>query len=494
MKKIFTLIMAAILGLLLFTACKKEELVVVNEPLELDENSPQYQEYMIERAINLIELFRFDKLGNTIDRIKDPAKKAEILAMLDEYRTRAKNEAWYYVTPENDTLYFFPPVEGSRLEAKNSLINFTPIFIQFAWQKQIVNVKGILHGMGIFPNLEDFSVINCLATGVKDVDQMPNLKSFSWTFLADYLPYFYPDLVLEPFPFEADFSKNTKLENLILEYADISKLKFPATRLKTFSLSTGIINENDALDGLSANNAGISAVAAKKDMALKAKNIDSLNLSAALTSLDISESNILKLEVNGVGKLNLNNGLKKLMVNAKDLKEKPNYPENLQELKLTQYAVNDIDFSSLTGLKSFTFDGSPFAQPGLKLPPNLEYINYFITTVDKMDLSHLTSLKTFVSYITTYNNGEVKLPASVETIDTYHLNFKGTFDISHLTNLKSIKMYMGENSKDMTTLILPVNLREETLKDPGNTIDGLYRSVTVVNKPAWFDNYVRYVD
>lgn len=503
MKKLFTFIITVTLGLSLFTACKKEELVVVNEPLELDENSPQYQEYMIERAINLIELFRFDKLGNTIDRIKDPAKKAEILAMLDEYRNRARNEAWYYVTPESDTLYFFPPVEGSRLEAKNSFINFTPLFLQFPWQKQIVNVKGILHGMGIFPNLEEFGATNCLATGIKDVDQMPNLKSFSWTFLADYLPYFFPDLVLEPFPFEVDFSNNDKLENLILEYADISKLKFPATKLKTFSLSTGIINENDVLEGLSANNVGIVAASAKSDMVLKAKNIDSLNISTTLASFDISESNILKLEARaGIKKLKLNSGLKKLILDGRDLTESPSFPVGLEELILDSYTLQGSDLRSFSDLKYVSLNSggglNKIDLDGWKLPQNMQRLSLsgsFDGTFDFSSFSGLSearfdNLRDGQSVI----NTTMTFPPNVQSLWCTG-SISGKVDLSQITNLK--QFYFSEYQPFLgdwgpLELILPVNITEDQVAqwNYGNPVIYARNSTLIVNAPEWMNKYI----
>lgn len=502
MKKIFTFIITVILGLSLFTACKKQELVVVNEPLELDENSPEYQEYMIERAINLIELFRFDKLGNTIDRIKDPVKKAEILAMLDEYRTRAKNEAWYYVTPENDTLYFFPPVEGSRLEAKNSLINFTPIFLQFPWQKQIVNVKGILHGMGIFPNLEEFGAVNCLATGIKDVDQMPNLKSFSWIFMADYLPYFFPDLVLEPFPFEADFSKNTKLENLTLEYADISKLKFPAAKLKVFSLNMGIINENDALEGLSANNVGLDAVSAKSDMVLKAKNIDSLKIGTVLASFDISESNILKLEAAGIKKLKLNSGLKKLILDGRDVTESPSFPVGLEELVLNSYILSGADLRSYSDLKYVSLNSggglNKIDLDGWKLPQNINRLSLegsFDGTFNFSSLSDLSEVR-----LDNIRDGQsainttITFPSGVQSLWCTG-SISGKVDLSQITNLN--RFYFSEYQPFLgdwapLELTLPANITEDQVVqwNYGNPVIYARNSTLIVNAPEWMNKYI----
>jgi hypothetical protein len=88
-----TITLISLLALSTFQACSKEELITINDPLELDENSVQFQKYMEERAIQLIKEYRFDQLGNTIDRIKDPEAKARVVALLTEYRDRAFNEA-----------------------------------------------------------------------------------------------------------------------------------------------------------------------------------------------------------------------------------------------------------------------------------------------------------------------------------------------------------------------------------------------------------------
>ncbi|MFA7493971.1 MAG: hypothetical protein WCZ43_10720, partial [Proteiniphilum sp.] len=143
--------------LLGFQACTKQELITVNEPVELDENSIQYQQYMVERATELIKAYRFDQLGNTIDRIKDSEAKARVTALLTEYRDRAFNEALYYATPSGDTIFFFPPGIDSRLEAKR-------LYISNLYQKAVVNEIGVLHGFKNFPAVETVDMGNSLAT------------------------------------------------------------------------------------------------------------------------------------------------------------------------------------------------------------------------------------------------------------------------------------------------------------------------------------------
>src|SRR5690606_22943195 len=144
MKKIFTVGIISLLALSSFQACTKEELITINDPLELDENSVQFQQYMEERAVQLIKKYRFDQLGNTIDRIKDPVVRERVIALLTEYRDRAFNEALYYAKPNGDTIFFFPPNIDNRFETKRLLISNL-------YQKAVVNEIGVLHGFKNFP-------------------------------------------------------------------------------------------------------------------------------------------------------------------------------------------------------------------------------------------------------------------------------------------------------------------------------------------------------
>ena len=226
MKKIFTIGIISLLALSSFQACTKEELVTINNPLELDENSIQYQQYMEERAIQLIKEYRFDRLGNTIDRIKDPVARERVLALLAEYRNRAFNEALYYAKPNKDTIFFFPPNIDSRLEAKR-------LYISNLYQKAVVNEIGVLHGFKNFPNVETVDIGNSLATGIKDLNGLPELKTFNWTFEPYYFREFYPDVELAPRPLDFDFSQNHKLETVNISYVDLNNLKFHATKIKS---------------------------------------------------------------------------------------------------------------------------------------------------------------------------------------------------------------------------------------------------------------------
>ncbi|MGC4233548.1 MAG: hypothetical protein QM594_11265 [Niabella sp.] len=316
MKKIF--ILSTICSFLFLQSCTKEELVTVNEPLELDENSKQFQTYLAERAINFIKLYRFDKLGNTIDRITDPTIREEVTALYKEYRKRASEEALFYVTPANDTLYFIPSISG-RPEAQTALsINFTPIIFDAQNQRNLINTKGTLQGFAIFPNMESVGFMNPLATGLKDMDKMPKLKVFSIDKMLDFMEAAYPNEdVRTPTKLEADFSKNSNLERLTLNYTDISNVKFPAHKLTDyFDVTYGIVNNS------------LSNVNANKMILRYSSSADpDLVLSGSINQLELTD-------ISGVKKLNLKN--------VKDLQLISLKLRDIEELTLPDGITNEI--------------------------------------------------------------------------------------------------------------------------------------------------------
>lgn len=504
MKNILIISIASILTLFIFRACAKEELVVINEPLELDEDSPQYQQYMEERAINLIKLYRFDKLGNTIDRIKDPVVKERVTAMYNEYRNKAFKEAFYFVTPANDSLFFFPATTEKPSEVKFFRINFVPNFWDLNKQSSTLNVRGVLHGLQNYPNTEDLYFTNPLATGLKGLEGMPELKTFTWTVTPSELASRHPDEEIYPVPLEADFSSNYKLESLSFEYIDPANLTFPKHKLKSFTLRSALINTNDNLENLFANQVLISGTSDKESLIFNAKGIDSLQLMAnGLKSLDISNSTLLKLtsvivqSEQNLESVKLNEGLKKLSIRAINLKEKPTFPTSLEDLRLEYYNFDDIDFSSLQNLKRFSISGSEsgFEKPGLKLPSNLEYMDFDIIAIHDVHLSDANKLKTLRMYISTVTGNSIELPAGLEKIDISHSEFKTPveMDLSQLDNIKFLRLGMTGISK----LILPVNLSEDAVKAGGYVNQGgitLSKETIIINKPAWFDQYVNYTD
>lgn len=542
MKKTITIAIVSLLVLSGFQACTKEELITINEPLELDENSVQFQQYMEERAIQLIKEYRFDRLGNTIDRIKDPEARARVTALLTEYRDRAFNEALYYAKATGDTIFFFPPNIDNRFEAKR-------LYISNLYQKAVVNEIGVLHGFKNFPNVEIVELGNSLATGIKDLNGLPELKTFNWTFVPYYFGEFYPDVELAPVPLEFDFSQNHKLEQLNIQYVDLANLKFPTTKIMRVNFNSAILNSGDEIDRIAANSVRVSGSSEEQDIVLNAKNIDSLILAVTgLASLDVSESKILSLNAaEEIEKIKLNEGLKKLTLNATSLNEKPVFPNSLVELYLSRYTLSNKDFSMTTvekmswsgpntdydelvfpssleeltlniphpyspinkdfsnlgNLKKITLQEGDFDQSTMQFPSSLESLT--ITSSGRslyvngdVDYSNFINLNTFVVKLATFSKIP-KLPSSISKLELLFVHFKddGVVDLSHLTNLSSF-ILQAQSSEQPVTLILPSNISEAALQAGAaslNATQAIFIPVgsTVVDAPDWMLKYIRYL-
>ena len=526
--------------LLGFQACTKQELITVNEPVELDENSIQYQQYMVERATELIKAYRFDQLGNTIDRIKDPTERQKVLALLTEYRDRAFNEALYYATPSGDTIFFFPPGIDSRLEAKR-------LYISNLYQKAVVNEIGVLHGFKNFPAVETVDMGNSLATGIKDLNGLPELKTFNWTFVPYYFGEFYPDVELAPVPLEFDFSENKKLEKINIHYVDLVNLKFPENKIPAVNFGSAIVNSADEIDRIAANSINITGTSTEEGLALKSKNIDSLILNLTqLKVIDIGESEILNLRISLIEQLTLNNKIEKLTLFAENIKQKPAFPNSLKELTISSYPLSDKDFSTASGLKKMTWGGagyndlilpnsleeltvsiphpySPvnydysnlsnlkkitiqdgdFDQATIQFPLNLESLTITssgrrLTINGDGDYSHLINLNTFAVKLATVSKMP-QLPSSISKLELLFVHFKddGEVDLSHLTNLGSF-LLQAQSSEQPVTLILPGNISEAALQAGAasiNATQAIFIPVgsTVVDAPNWMLKYIRYL-
>ncbi|MGC4233551.1 MAG: hypothetical protein QM594_11280 [Niabella sp.] len=541
MKNIFTIGIISLLALSSFQACTKKELITINDPLKLDENSVQFQQYMEERATQLIKKYRFDQLGNTIDRIKDPVVRERVLALLTEYRDRAFNEALYYAKPNGDTIFFFPPNIDNRFEAKR-------LYISNLYQKAVVNEIGVLHGFKNFPNVETVDIGNSLATGIKDLNGLPELKTFNWIFEPYYFGQFYPEIELAPRPLDFDFSQNDKLETVNIQYVDLANLKFPVTKIKDVRLSSAIVNKSEEINAIAANNVSISGVSEQPNLVLTAKNIDSLLTDLNLiNSLDISATNILTLNTRNSEKIKLNNGLKKLKLDATSLNEKPVFPNALEVLDIGGYKLSDKNFSAITGLKYFSFSSPGFTglslptnveevvfavphpytaavstgisqdysnltrlkkvtinngtidQTGLVFPSNLEYI-YFDNHGDRMltgigDYSNLNSLKIFMAKYVDFEHSP-KLPSALSKLDLFFVNLSSgsVLDISNLNNLGYLRI--NSISTQPFTVILPDNLTEDAVKAGYGGINNAQGSIilpegsSIVNAPEWLSQYV----
>jgi hypothetical protein len=462
------------------------------------------------------------------------------VALLTEYRDRALNEALYYAKANGDTIFFFPPAIDNRFEAKR-------LYISNLYQKAVVNEIGVLHGFKNFPNVETIDIGNSLATGIKDLNGLPELKTFNWTFVPYYFGEFYPDVELAPVPLEFDFSENEKLENINIHYVDMVNLKFPKNKILGANFGSAIVNSADEIDRIAANSINITGTSTKEELTLKSQNIDSLILNLAqLKVLDISGSAILNLRTSLIEQLNLNNKIEKLILFAGNIKQKPTFPNSLKELTISSYSLSDKDFTTASGLKKMTWGGtgyddlifpnsledltisvpypySPinydysnlsnlkkiriedgdFDQATIQFPSNLESLaitssGRTLPILGSGDYSDLINLHTYAVKLVTFSEMP-KLPSSISKLELLFARFKdnGVIDLSHLTNLNSF-LIQAESSEQPITLILPSNISEAALQAGAasqNATQAIFLSAgsTVVDAPDWMLKYIKYL-
>ena len=222
MKRILTIILAfSFFG---FLSCTKERLVIKETELEFDENSEEYQTYQAERAMQYIRTFRFEKLGDVLDKINDPTVKKSLQDSLSRYRYLAANEALYYLTKNNDTLFFMPPINGTQI-GTNFLGN----------DNRLVNDKGVIHGFKNFPETETLHFYNNLASGVEGLEFLPNLKILRWVINPDDVIRKYPGEDFEYVPVRADLSRNAELKEIAVSGIELGNFIYPDHELELFS-------------------------------------------------------------------------------------------------------------------------------------------------------------------------------------------------------------------------------------------------------------------
>lgn len=537
MKRILIIILA--FSLSGFLSCTKERLVIQEKELEFDENSEEYQIYQAERAMQYIRTFRFEKLGDVLDKINDPAVKKNLQDSLSKYRYLAANEALYYLTKSNDTLFFMPPINGTQI-GTNFLGN----------DNRLINDKGVIHGFKNFPETETLHFYNNLASGVTELEFLPNLKTFRWVVNPSDVIRKYPDEDYEYVPVRADLSRNPQLKEIAVSGIELGNFTYPDHELELFSnggiFSTAGGNRipTGGLDGLWAKTISVEGDA---DPDFKMKNVktDSLYFnSASVKNFDISETGIKGLRIGQINKLALNDELKRLWLRADSLHSKPNFPQSLEELDLSGYELGDMDFSALSlkkislsarsfeglilpgsieditffidsyngssagisrdyshlsRLKRIRIEGGDIDQTGLVFPTGLEYLSFFhysdINIQGSGNYSNLHQLKEFEGRYAVFDNMPV-LPSSILKLNLENIKLPAgaTMDLSHLTNLNFLRIY-AYNS-DPITLILPDNITEAAVAAGYGGVNSARGSIllptgsSIVNAPEWLSQYV----
>lgn len=495
------LLTAILLGV---SSCTKEELLVEDQPIPINENSPSYQSYLAERAISFIKIYRFDQVKSILERISEESIKSEIMLTYKEYKTRADNEALYYVNQKNDTLFFIVPseTEPDRL---------TRTWMYLINEKtNIPKTKGVLSGLRKFPKLQTFIADHTLVDEVHELSYLQDLIRFDWSQNEEFYKQYFPNEAYTPVKLVADFSKNHNLKNIRFVDVDIEKIVFPETEIDELKLEglNSRYNSNDVLNTLKAKSATLEGESSRDKFEFKGKGIRSLTLSSRYTSfgfttLDISESTLEKLVLHMGGVyvtgMKLNKDLKSFSSAADALTKKPELPVSLEGLELTNYdltSISDLNFSDLINLKGFTLSQRSTSHKAdvslLKLPKNLERFEYTgHGSINQLDLSYLPKL----SSVNLTGTNDVIFPPNVEQI--YMQYISGVLDLRGLQNLKRMIIYTAPSYGVLNEIIFPPNLTEDQINDAENsfyTRISVTKACKLTNMPEWMNKYITYND
>lgn len=486
------------------SSCTKEELLVEDQPIPINENSPSYQSYLAERAISFIKIYRFDQVKSILDRITEESIKDEIMVTYNEYKTRADNEALYYVNLESDTLFFIVPsdTEPDRLTRTWMYLNNE--------KANIPKTKGVLSGLKKFPKLQTFIADYTLVDEIHELNYLQDLERFDWSRKDEFYKQYFPNEGYAPVKLVADFSKNHRLKNINLVDVDIEKIIFPETEIDVLKLEglNSRYNSNDVLNTVKAKTVTLEGESSRDKFEFKGKGIKTLKLSSRYTSfgfttLDVSESTLESLVLSHGGAfvtdMKLNKELKSFSSGADALTKKPELPVSLEKLGLTNYDLTstaDLNFSDLVNLKGFTLYQRSTAHKAnvslLKLPKNLEIFEYTgHGSINQLDLSYLPKLNS----VNLTGTNDVIFPPNVEQI--YMQYISGVLDLSGLQNLKRMIIYTAPSNGVLKEIIFPPNLSEDQINDIDNsfyTRISVTKACKMTNMPEWMNKYITYND
>lgn len=530
----------AVLLLIAFScvaACTKEQLKVIDQPIEINEKDPEYQVFLEERIREYIKLYRFEKAAPFLAGVADPQTKAVLMKEFEDTRNEARLQGFGFIIQSGDTLFYRNPgTSGDPKLVKQLYISF------YSRGTYKINVPGKFYGLERYPNLETLSFSDCLATEVVGLDKLKKLSSFTWSMDVTNMKEVWELEAIEPASIKLNFSSNPELNNLKLQNVRLTNnIKFPDHQIEKININ-GIINVDDALDNIRAISAELFGTSDRKEFVVKSPKIDNLNLSLSneITTADFSASKIERLSLRAKPqKIRLNDGLKVVeSLNGGSLVEKIAFPTSIETLNIANYTIeNDLtSLAQLVDLRlAFNTDNDhkgghvihdlsklklpssaknvilstsgyyKFDVDGFTLPQSVETVKFDIARINSgvLDLSYLNNLKEFNAYILVLENGNLKLPKSLEKINFSSTSLNLTaLDLGQLTNLKALSLgTLGLDSYPFNPdagkpvkLTLPINLSESVFSSWNSTSKpiAMRTGSTIINKPSWFDKYVWY--
>jgi len=453
MKKfIYTIL--SLCSVALFASCEKGDILnIVNQDIDLNENSSEYQEYLKERIDTYLAIYRFEEAKRSITKITDPTIKKDIWLKYNRYYQEALTQGCGYILESGDTLFL--KVKNDDNIASNQLKSLSE-FYDYVGLKS-TNKDITLWGLANFPSLETLWFPSCFVSKVQDLDKLTKLKVFSFEANKEKYDWWFTNKPFKPVDMAGyNLSKNNQLETLSFKGADLTNLKVPTTTLQSLSLKNGVYT-NANLNNIHAKVIDIeSSDAADEQLIINNKALQSLSISTNTTEnkafklLNVANTSLRKLNV--VENADEAHSLKKIILNDKiDTLTVGGY---LNQIVSLHKSVELEGLSKLNKLKHFAYNPDFSAVATKDLPKNIEYLevdgsgNVPYKDNDSFDYSHLTKLKV-------YSNGKflsanMKFPEQLDSIHLFPSVAFGDIKIIDFSNTKLTAgyVYIGQLEKN----------------------------------------------
>ena len=543
MNKTYITLAATTALALALNSCQKGDLLnVVQDDVELNENTAQYQEFIKERVTDYARAYRFEQARANLPKLTDEANRKEGERIINFYHAKALKDGFAYLLPNGDSLF---------LKMKNEE-NLPPEKIEHILQfNQYAEFKGLgqdvtLWGAGNFPNTKSIYITEAQITKMLDLDKLTKLEEVRLIFEAGNFDYtlWFPNRPFKPIDVSGyDFSKNDKITWMEFKHCDLTAIKAPTNVFPMFKASYCEYNANtintprarkmqfetcNILDpdikvtnphlrsltittDFDANNRGFRTfdISASRincfsinQQNSKQHEVEEIKLNQYLDTLEILGLGNRQKKANIVG-LDKINKLKRL---AYDFTVWPMLPQDIPcavtSLSLPGSNTPDIkvgtkiDYTKVQGLREL--ENQQFITANTIYPENLDSLvlkplNY-INPVKTLDLSH-TKLKRCELYFGwTYGTQEglpdmprielIKMPTTIEKLDLSSIK-TDVLDLTGLDNLRFLKIN-DDLDNPIKRIIFPKNLKRSNFKKSDDFIIRVDKGKTkLVNYPSW---------
>ena len=529
MNKTYITLAATTALALALNSCQKGDLLnVVQDDVELNENTAQYQEFIKERVADYARAYRFEQARANLSKLTDEANRQEGERIINFYHAKALKDGFAYLLPNGDSLF---------LKMKNEE-NLPPEKIEHILQfNQYAEFKGLgqdvtLWGAANFPNTKSIYVDEAQITKILDLDKLTKLEEVRLLFEPGNFDYtlWFPNRPFKPIDVSGyDFSKNDKITWMEFKHCDLTAIKAPTNVFPMFKASyceynAATINTprdikvtNPHLRSLTittdynANNRGFRTfdISASRinyfsiyQPDSKQHEVEEVKLNQYLDTLEILGLGNRQKKANIVG-LDKINKLKRL---AYDFTVWPMLPQDIPcavtSLSLPGSSTPDIkvgtkiDYTKVQGLREL--ENQQFITANTIYPENLDSLvlkplNY-INPVKTLDLSH-TKLKRCELYFGWTRGMEesrpdmprielIKMPTTIEKLDLSSIE-TDVLDLTGLDNLRFLRIN-DDLVNPIKRIIFPKNLKRSNFKGEFDFFLSVDKTKTeLVNYPKW---------